>query len=216
PNSVGVAFDGDADRALFVDEGGDIVTGDHVLAIWAKELLDMGELPHKTIVATVMSNLGLELAIAAMGATLVRTAVGDRYVLEAMQRGGFRVGGEQSGHIIDLEANTTGDGIATAVRLLSLAAKAGSLRALRERMQTYPQILVNVRVVDKRCVDRDGVRDAIAAAERSMSGKGRILVRPSGTEPLIRIMIEGQDESEMRTIAQSIADRIVAAAPATP
>ncbi|HET9342090.1 MAG TPA: phosphoglucosamine mutase [Candidatus Eremiobacteraceae bacterium] len=213
PNSIGVAFDGDADRALFVDEGGEVVTGDHVLAIWAKELLDSDELPHKTIVATVMSNLGLELAIAAMGAKLVRTAVGDRYVLEAMQRGGFRIGGEQSGHIIDLEANTTGDGIATAVRLLSLAAKAGALRALRERMQTYPQILVNVRVDDKRCVERDGVRDAIAAAEKSMRGKGRILVRPSGTEPLIRIMIEGQDESEMRTIAQSIADRIVAAAP---
>ncbi|HYK52309.1 MAG TPA: phosphoglucosamine mutase [Candidatus Eremiobacteraceae bacterium] len=209
-NSIGVAFDGDADRALFVDEGGEVVTGDHVLTIWAKELLDRGELPHKTIVATVMSNLGLELAIAAMGATLVRTAVGDRYVLEAMQRGGFRVGGEQSGHIIDLEANTTGDGIATAVRLLSLAAKAGTLKALREQMQTYPQILVNVRVEDKRCVERDGVRDAIAAAERLMGGKGRILVRPSGTEPLIRIMIEGQDETEMRTIAQSIADRIAA------
>lgn len=208
--SVGVAFDGDADRALFVDEGGDVVTGDHVLAIWTKELLERGELPHKTVVATVMSNLGLELAIAAMGATLVRTAVGDRYVLEAMQRGGFRIGGEQSGHIIDLEANTTGDGIATAVRLLTLASKAGGLRRLREQMQTYPQILVNVRVEDKRCVERDGVRAAIAEAERSMQGKGRILVRPSGTEPLIRIMIEGQDEAEMRLIAQSIADRIVA------
>lgn len=210
PGSIGVAFDGDADRALFVDESGYVVTGDHVLAIYAKELLVHDHLPHKTIVATVMSNLGLELAIAAMGATLVRTAVGDRYVLEAMQRGGFRIGGEQSGHIIDLEANTTGDGIATAVRLLSLAAKAGGLRSLREQMQTYPQILVNVRVQDKRCVEHDGVRDAIAAAERSMHGKGRILVRPSGTEPLIRIMIEGQDEAEMRTIAQSIADRITA------
>ena len=210
PNSVGVAFDGDADRALFLDEGGEVVTGDHVLAIWARELLGRGELPHRTIVATVMSNLGLELAIAAMGATLVRTAVGDRYVLEAMQSGGFRIGGEQSGHIIDLEANTTGDGIATAVRLLSLAAKAGALKTLREQMQTYPQILVNVRVEDKRCVEHDGVRDAIAAAERSMGGKGRILVRPSGTEPLIRIMIEGQDEAEIRTIAQSIADRISA------
>ena len=210
PGSVGVAFDGDADRALFVDEGGAVVTGDHVLAIWAKELIERGELPHATVVATVMSNLGLELAIAALGATLVRTAVGDRYVLEAMQRGGFRIGGEQSGHIIDLEANTTGDGIATAVRLLSLAAKGGGLRRLREQMQTYPQILVNVRVDDKRCVEHDGVREAIAAAERSMGGKGRILVRPSGTEPLIRIMIEGQDEAEMRLIAKSIADRISA------
>jgi len=213
PGSVGVAFDGDADRALFVDEVGEVVTGDHVLAIWAKELLVRGALPHDTVVATVMSNLGLELAIAEMGAKLLRTAVGDRYVLEAMQRGGFRLGGEQSGHIIDLDANTTGDGIATAVRLLALAAKAGGLRVLREQMQTYPQILVNVRVDDKRCVERDGVRDAIAAAERSMDGRGRILVRPSGTEPLIRIMIEGQDEAQMRSLAQTIADKIVAAQP---
>ena len=211
PGSVGVAFDGDADRALFIDEDGNDVTGDHVLAIWAKELLGRGELPHATIVATVMSNLGLELALKAMGAILIRTAVGDRYVLEAMQRGGFRIGGEQSGHIIDLEANTTGDGIATAVRLLTLAAGAGSLSALRAGMQTYPQILVNVRVADKACMDGDGVRGAIADAEQALLGRGRILVRPSGTEPLIRIMIEGQDEKEMRTLAQSVADRIAAA-----
>jgi phosphoglucosamine mutase len=208
--SVGVAFDGDADRALFVDETGAEVTGDHVLAIWAKELLDQGKLPQRTIVATVMSNLGLELAIAAMGATLIRTSVGDRYVLEAMQRGGFRIGGEQSGHIIDLEANSTGDGLATAVRLLSLAAKAGSLSALRSQMQSYPQILVNVRA-DKSLMDGDGVRGAIANAERALDGRGRILVRPSGTEPLIRIMIEGQDEAEMRRIAQSVVDRITVA-----
>jgi phosphoglucosamine mutase len=208
--SVGVAFDGDADRALFVDETGAEVTGDHVLAIWAKELLDQGKLPKRTIVATVMSNLGLELAVAAMGATLIRTSVGDRYVLEAMQRGGYRIGGEQSGHIIDLEANSTGDGLATAVRLLSLAAKAGSLSALRSQMQSYPQILVNVRA-DRSMMDGDGVRGAIANAERALDGRGRILVRPSGTEPLIRIMIEGQDEAEMRRIAQSVVDRITVA-----
>ncbi len=211
--SVGVAFDGDADRALFVDEDGAEVTGDHVLAIWGKELLARGALPHRTIVATVMSNLGLELAAAAMGATLVRTAVGDRYVLEAMQRGGFRLGGEQSGHIIDLESNTTGDGVATAVHVLSMAARAGGLRVLRDQMQTYPQILVNVRVADKGCMSGDGVRHAIAAAETALDGRGRILVRPSGTEPLIRIMIEGQDEAEMRLLAQSVADRIQAAQP---
>jgi phosphoglucosamine mutase len=212
PGSVGVAFDGDADRALFIDESGSAVTGDHVLAIWTKELLARRELPKNTVVATVMSNLGLELAVQGMGATLVRTAVGDRYVLEAMQRGGFRIGGEQSGHIIDLEANTTGDGIATAVRLLSLAAGSGGLQSLASGMKTYPQILVNVRVLDKRCVDDDAaVKAAIVDAERSLKGRGRILVRPSGTEPLVRIMIEGPDESEMRVIAATVARRIEAA-----
>jgi phosphoglucosamine mutase len=211
PGSVGVAFDGDADRALFVDENGEVVTGDHVLAILAKELQSRGTLPHETIVATVMSNLGLELALDALSVKLVRTGVGDRYVLEAMQRGGYRIGGEQSGHIIDLEANTTGDGIATAVRLLTLAANAGGLSVLRGQMQTYPQILVNVRVSDKSCMDGDDVRGAIALAERALTGRGRILVRPSGTEPLIRIMIEGQDEAEMRDLAQSIVERITAA-----
>ena len=212
--SVGVAFDGDADRALFIDELGRDVSGDHVLAIWARELLARAELPHCTVVATVMSNLGLELALKGMGAALHRTSVGDRYVLEAMQRNGFRLGGEQSGHIIDLEANSTGDGLATAVRLLGLAA-GSSLASLADVMQTYPQILVNVRVADKDCVEGDpGVREAIEQAEASLSGKGRILVRPSGTEPLIRIMIEGQDESEMRRLAKSVADRIVDAQPA--
>jgi phosphoglucosamine mutase len=211
PASVGVAFDGDADRALFIDENGATVTGDHVLAIWAKELAANGDLPHRTIVATVMSNLGLELALRELNISLLRTAVGDRYVLEAMQRGGFRIGGEQSGHIIDLDANTTGDGIATAVRLLSLAARAGSLAELAAAMRTYPQLLLNVNVADKQCIERDGVRDAIAQAEKALLGRGRILVRPSGTEPLVRIMIEGQDEAEMRVLAQSVADRISAA-----
>jgi phosphoglucosamine mutase len=216
PGSVGAAFDGDADRALFVDEDGAAVTGDHVLAIWAKELMRSGALPQRTVVATVMSNLGLELAIAEMGAKLVRTAVGDRYVLEAMTGGGYRIGGEQSGHIIDLEANSTGDGIATAVRLLGLVSEAGSLKQLASVMKTYPQILVNVRVADKRCIESDAaVRDAIATAQSALDGRGRILVRPSGTEPLVRIMIEGQDEAEMRRLAQSVAHRIEAAQPAT-
>jgi phosphoglucosamine mutase len=211
PGSVGVAFDGDADRALFVDENGADVTGDHVLAIWARALAENGELPHRTVVATVMSNLGLELATREMNVQLVRTAVGDRYVLEAMRSGGFRIGGEQSGHIIDLAFNTTGDGVVTAVRLLSLAAKTGSLSVLAGSMRTYPQILVNVRVADKGTVEADvGVKQAIAKAERALTGRGRILVRPSGTEPLVRIMIEGQDEAEMRLLAQSVADSISA------
>ena len=209
PGSVGVAFDGDADRALFVDEDGAIVTGDHVLAIWTKELMARRELPMSTVVATVMSNLGLEIAVRDLGATLIRTAVGDRYVLEAMQRGGYRIGGEQSGHIIDLSANTTGDGIATAVRLLSLARASGGLNALSGVMRTYPQILVNVRVNDKARVDADtGVRAAIESAESALAGRGRILVRPSGTEPLVRIMIEGTDEREIRELANCVAATI--------
>ncbi|MDQ2816902.1 MAG: phosphoglucosamine mutase [Candidatus Eremiobacteraeota bacterium] len=212
PGSVGVAFDGDADRALFVDENAADVTGDHVLAILAKELIASGDLPKKTVVATVMSNLGLELAVAEMGGTLLRTSVGDRYVLEEMQRGGYRIGGEQSGHIIDLHGNTTGDGIATAAALLSLAAKAGSLSSLAASMRTYPQILINVPVADKRRAQMDeGVRSEIASIEEQLAGQGRILVRPSGTEPLVRIMIEGRDEGQMRRLAHKLAEKISAA-----
>ena len=211
PGSVGVAFDGDADRALFVDEQGETVTGDHILAIWARELAAAGALPERTIVATVMSNVGLERALSESDVRLIRTAVGDRYVLEAMQRGGYRIGGEQSGHIIDLEANTTGDGIATAVRLLGLRAREGSLHALAAIMRVYPQVLLNVRVADKRRVEEDpGVRGAIEEAERQLKGAGRVLVRPSGTEPLVRIMVEGPDEAKIHQIAQAVAAQVQA------
>jgi phosphoglucosamine mutase len=206
PGSVGVAFDGDADRALFIDERGGVVTGDHILAIWAKELSAAGALPKRTIVATVMSNIGLERALAESGVALVRTAVGDRYVLEAMHRGGYRIGGEQSGHIIDLDANTTGDGIATAVKLLSLRKTAGSLAELAGSMRVYPQVLLNVRVSDKRKVQEDSeVVRAIDAAVAAMGGSGRVLVRPSGTEPLVRIMVEGPDETKIRLVAEAVA-----------
>jgi phosphoglucosamine mutase len=212
PGSVGVAFDGDADRALFVDEDGEVVTGDHVMAIWGLALARAGQLAGKTIVATVMSNVGLERALKDAGVTLVRTAVGDRYVLEEMQRGSFRLGGEQSGHIIDLESNSTGDGIATAVKILSMRTKAGSLRELAKTMRVYPQVLVNVHVADKGRVEKDGaVKEAIAAAQRSLDGSGRVLVRPSGTEPLVRIMVEGPDEHQIKALAESIAARVEAA-----
>jgi len=212
PGSIGVAFDGDADRALFIDEKGEIVTGDHVLAIWARDLYAQGLLPKKTIVATVMSNIGLERALAKDGIALQRTSVGDRYVLEAMVRGGFRIGGEQSGHIIDLEANTTGDGIATAVKLLSMCAKGGSLHALAQAMRVYPQVLLNVRVTDKQRVhDDEKVRRAIEDASAALDGRGRVFVRPSGTEPLIRIMVEGPDETQIRVLARSVADVVEAA-----
>jgi phosphoglucosamine mutase len=213
--SVGVAFDGDADRALFVDETGEEVSGDHVLAIWANDLLSKDMLPQRTIVATVMSNLGLELAVKKMGCTLVRTAVGDRYVLETMQQGGYRIGGEQSGHLIDLQSNTTGDGIITAVRLLSIAAGDTSLNSLARIMRRYPQILVNVRVADKRCLEKDGVRRTIEATQNALAGRGRVLVRPSGTEPLIRIMLEGPQEEELQRLAALIVEQIDETRPAT-
>jgi phosphoglucosamine mutase len=216
PGSVGVAFDGDADRALFIDERGDIVTGDHVLAIWARRLHADHALPNGTVVATVMSNIGLERALDEAGIKLERTAVGDRYVLEAMQRGGYRIGGEQSGHIIDMQANTTGDGIATAVKMLSMRAQAGSLHELAGVMRVYPQVLLNVRVADKQRVQADAeVRRAIESATAALNGSGRVFVRPSGTEPLIRIMIEGPNETEIQRLARTVADTVEAAASRT-
>jgi phosphoglucosamine mutase len=203
-----VAFDGDADRALFVDEQGDDVSGDHVLAIWAKELAAANTLPKKTVVATVMSNVGLELALAQAGLKLIRTAVGDRYVLDAMRSGGYRLGGEQSGHIIDLDSNSTGDGIATAVHVLSLS-RSCTLHELASVMRVYPQVLVNVRVADKRRIEEDPeVRAAIAQADAALRGNGRVLVRPSGTEPLIRIMVEGPDIAEVERLARLVADQV--------
>jgi phosphoglucosamine mutase len=209
PGSVGVAFDGDADRALFVDEDGAEVTGDHVLAMRARELLSRGELPGQTVVATVMSNIGLERAFERLGVLLIRTPVGDRYVLEAMQKGGFRLGGEQSGHIIDLHANTTGDGLATAVSVLRLAREHGKLATAAAIMRRHPQVLVNVVVSDKAAVQSsDGVQSAIEQVEQELGADGRVLVRPSGTEPLVRVMIEGREENEIRRLAQRIADAI--------
>jgi phosphoglucosamine mutase len=208
PGSIGVAFDGDADRALFVDETGVEVTGDHVLAMRGIDLAARGELPHRTIVATVMSNIGLEIALKEKNIALVRTPVGDRYVLEEMQRGGFRLGGEQSGHIIDLAANATGDGIATAVAVVSLAANGGGLARIASVMAPRPQVLVNISVKDKSCLERPEVRSSIEQARKELGEQGRILVRPSGTEPLIRVMIEGQDEREIRELAQRVAESI--------
>lgn len=209
PGSVGVAFDGDADRALFVDEQGDEVTGDHVLAMRARELAARDELSGGTVVATVMSNIGLERALEGLSVKLIRTPVGDRYVLEAMQKGGFRLGGEQSGHIIDLQANTTGDGLATAVSVLRIAKEYGRLADAAALMHRHPQVLVNVRVNDKAAAQSsDAVQHAIVQAEQRLGVDGRVLVRPSGTEPLVRVMIEGKEEEEIRMLAQHIASAI--------
>jgi phosphoglucosamine mutase len=199
---VGVAFDGDADRALFVDESGATLSGDHVMLALAAEKKKRGELARDTVVATVMSNVGLERALQAEGIALLRAAVGDRYVLEMMRAGGFTFGGEQSGHIIDLDRNTTGDGPLTAVMLLSLMARRRStLRELTAAMHVYPQVLLNVRTARKDILEAPSVQAAIAAATASLGAEGWVLVRASGTEPLLRVMVEGDDRGRIERLA---------------
>jgi phosphoglucosamine mutase len=215
---VGVAFDGDADRALFVDETGAILSGDHTMLVIARDLKSRAALIGNTVVGTVMSNVGLERALAREGIALARAPVGDRYVLEALRTSGFRFGGEQSGHIIDLVHNTTGDGPMTAVMLFSIVARSGStLHALAQDLTVYPQVLVNVRVERKdRFESSERVRAAIAAGQAQLGETGRILVRASGTEPLIRVMIEGADALEVTALAHEIAEIIRAEAHALP
>jgi len=207
---AGVAFDGDGDRAIFVDETGAVVDGDAVLLMCAKRLKATGHLPGDTIVATVMSNIGLELALRDCGIDMVRCAVGDKYVMEEMLQRGIALGGEQSGHIIFLEHLFTGDGIVTALRVLRVMAETGrSLAALASDLKTYPQVLVNVRVREKRELrELAPVAEAMSAVERSLAGQGRLLVRYSGTEPLLRIMIEGKDQDEIHAWARQIADAV--------
>jgi len=210
---VGVAFDGDADRALFVDETGAAVSGDHVMFAIGRALHEHGQLAHDTIVGTVMSNIGFERALAHHGITLVRTAVGDRYVLERMREGGYVLGGEQSGHIIDLRRNTTGDGTMTAVTLLGIMRAAGvRLHELVREVVVAPQVLVNVRTPRKDVLDAPAVIEAIARAQTQLDGGGRLLIRASGTEPLIRVMAEGDDQTAIERIAADLAGQIERAA----
>ena len=203
---VGVAFDGDADRAKFVDETGALLDGDHVLLILGRDRLERGDLPGDTVVATVMSNIGLQRAFDRAHITMLRAAVGDRYVLEDMRAGGFRLGGEQSGHVIDLDRNTTGDGAMTAVMVFSVAArKKTTLHDLALDLTVFPQVLINVRVSDRQVADDPAVAAAVAAAEVRLGDAGRILVRPSGTESLVRVMVEAEDRETTETVAQSVA-----------
>jgi phosphoglucosamine mutase len=203
---VGVAFDGDADRAKFVDETGAVLDGDHALLILARDRRDRGDLPGDAVVATVMSNVGLERALKAAKIGLLRAAVGDRYVLEAMRAGGYRLGGEQSGHVIDLDRNTTGDGPMTAVTLFAVAARAGvRLHDLAATLTVFPQILINVRADDRSIAEDPAVLAAVAAAEARLGDAGRILVRPSGTEPLVRVMVEAADTATTEDVAESVA-----------
>jgi phosphoglucosamine mutase len=210
---VGVAFDGDADRALFVDEDGNALSGDHVMLALAVQKKRLGQLARDTLVATVMSNVGLERALKDEGIGLLRAAVGDRYVLEMMRAGGYNLGGEQSGHLIDLDRNTTGDGPLTAVMLFSLVVAAKTtLRALTAAMHVYPQILLNVRTNRKDVIDSDAVRAAIARVDAALGSDGRLLVRASGTEPLVRVMIEGDDRARIERLAAEVAETVERAA----
>lgn len=208
-NTIGVAFDGDADRALFVDETGEVLSGDHVLYAIGGDMQSRGELAGDTIVATVMSNIGLETALSAKGITLERAAVGDRYVLERMREGGRMLGGEQSGHVIDFRYNTTGDGPRTAVTLLGIVAAAKTtLHELIGDVRVAPQILVNVRSKNNDVLASDAIRDEIAAAEALLGRAGRLLVRASGTEPLIRVMAEGEDRELIESVTARVVGRI--------
>ena len=209
---IGIANDGDADRCLCVDEKGNVIDGDHILVMCGKEMMDKGTLKNNTIVTTVMANIGFHQALKSFGARAEVTKVGDRYVLENMRANGHVIGGEQSGHVIFSDYSTTGDGPITALQVLSAVARSGKKSSeLNEMMISYPQLLVNV-VVDTKdgWDDNANIRAAIEAAEKELGESGRVLVRPSGTEPLIRVMAEGPDQAQLETICQKIADVVVA------
>ncbi|WP_345801572.1 phosphoglucosamine mutase [Microbacterium sp. AZCO] len=205
---LGIAHDGDADRCLAVDAEGRVVDGDQIMAILAVSMKERGHLVDDTLVATVMSNLGLHRAMARHGIRVEQTAVGDRYVLERMNEGGFALGGEQSGHVIMSEYATTGDGLLTGLHLVAeMARKRASLAELASVMTVYPQVLVNVRDVDRsRASSDEGVADAVAAVSAELGDSGRVLLRASGTEQLVRVMVEASDEDA----AQDAAGRLAA------
>ncbi|MDI3314704.1 MAG: phosphoglucosamine mutase [Mycobacterium sp.] len=207
---LGLAHDGDADRCLAVDAEGEVVDGDHIMAVLALAMREAGELARDTLVATVMSNLGLHLAMRSVGITVRTTDVGDRYVLEALRAGDYSLGGEQSGHIVMPALATTGDGILTGLRLMSRMAQTGSsLASLASAMHALPQVLVNVEVTDKAtAVAAAPVRAAVRQAEAELGDTGRILVRPSGTEQLIRVMVEAADERVARRLASRVAESV--------
>jgi phosphoglucosamine mutase len=204
---LGIALDGDADRCIFVDEHGHEVDGDHILAICGTHLLAQNRLPKKTVVATVMSNLGLDIAMRGAGGRVVKTAVGDRYVVEEMRKHGYRLGGEQSGHMIFLDHNTTGDGVVTALQVLSIMQQTGkSLSELAKVMTALPQVLVNVRVRERRPIEKvPELAGRVRQVTAHLGDSGRLLIRYSGTEPLLRIMLEGQDQAEITALANDLA-----------
>lgn len=205
---LGIAFDGDGDRALFIDHEGKVVDGDAVLLMAAIYLNERGRLPGPAVVATVMSNIGLEIALRERGIELIRTAVGDKYVMEEMVKRGLALGGEQSGHVIFSDHLFTGDGLATALNVLRIMADTGNeLSTLAGSLVTYPQVLVNVRVKEKTDLNTvPAIADAMKRVEDNLAGHGRLLVRYSGTEPLLRIMLEGKRDEDIRQWANDIAN----------
>jgi len=207
---IGIALDGDADRAIFADEHGNVVDGDQIMALCALNMHAEGKLKKDTLVATVMSNMGLDIAMKKAGINLLKTAVGDRYVVEEMLKGGYSLGGEQSGHMIFLGHSTTGDGTLSALQTIAVMKKTGKpLSELASCMTTLPQVLLNVKVKKKRdLVEFPAISAMIAKAEADLLDKGRVLVRFSGTEPLARVMIEGEDKQRITVMAQEIADSI--------
>lgn len=203
---IGLALDGDGDRLIVCDENGEVVDGDHIMAICAQELIIQRKLKKKTLVSTVMSNMGLEVAMEKMGGKMIRAGVGDRYVVEQMRKNGYNFGGEQSGHLVFLDHITTGDGILAGLQLLAIMKKRKKpLSKLAKVMTSFPQVLKNVRTSRKIDIDTiPGFDDAIKKYEDELGKKGRILVRPSGTEPVIRVMVEGQDDEQINGIADDL------------
>lgn len=206
---IGVSFDGDADRIIAVDEKGNIIDGDHILAICATHLKENNKLNNDTVVGTIMTNMGLDIYLKEMGIKIVKTTVGDRYVLEEMLKSDFVLGGEQSGHIIFLQYNTTGDGLATALHLLEvLRSGSKTMSELSDVMKDYPQILINATVPNEKkykYLEDIQIKEEIEKIEKQFHGKGRVIIRPSGTEPLVRVMIEGENQEEITSIAKDLA-----------
>lgn len=209
---LGIAFDGDADRIIAVDEKGEIINGDHILAICSMNLKKKGKLKKDKVVGTVMTNMGLDVFLKENGLGIIKTDVGDRYILEKMLEEGYNLGGEQSGHIIFLDYNTTGDGLLTGLKLLEIIKESNSKASeLKDTMTDYPQVLVNARVENKyknKYLDFDQIREEIVKIEEMFHGEGRVLIRPSGTEPLVRVMIEGKDQYLINKKAQELASLI--------
>jgi phosphoglucosamine mutase len=210
---MGICFDGDADRALFADARGNIVNGDAVMLLLARDLKQQGRLVNNTVVATTMSNMGLEIALRELGIQMLRAPVGDKYVLEEMKRTGAVLGGEQSGHIILSQVATTGDGLLTALMVLQTVARSGSsIAGLVANLKVFPQVIKNVRVREKQPLAQvPGVQESIDAAERDLNGSGRVVVRYSGTEALARVMIEAESKEKMEKHSNAIAQAIQSA-----
>jgi phosphoglucosamine mutase len=207
---IGLALDGDADRLIVVDEKGRVLDGDQIMAICALDAARRGALPGNKLVATVMSNMALEVFMRDIGGVLIRTAVGDRYVVEAMREHGAMLGGEQSGHLIFMAHNTTGDGLLAGLQLLRIVRESGKpLSQLADKLQIYPQLLINVPVKEKKpFAESAAITRELTLAEKTLGEKGRVLLRYSGTEPLARVMVEGENEDTVRSIAEGLAETL--------